>query len=325
MNYKKINSYKKFINIMKEMTDEEKFAFLYDYFDKNVSYNYSEWLYSDLLSNSFPKDPSFDEYYGELNPKKKKMILCSLGDITIYNEDDLKKGFSKVPFVIQLPEIRKKYDLNKISDIDSYKKEVFDLINTLYIDNIDNEEIKEYLNNVVMEDIINISLVPYKYEDEDALYIYDIPWMIYDSYHEGDRCKSEFHNGLIKRGVCRNFSAFIKKVLDDLGIDTVNVIGKSNRFHEWNMVNINGDIKFIDISKEIHIRDNACSNGCNKGDWYLIDIDRMFELEPTREIVRLNDVDLDSFITKDNYKENMDVLIDAFKHKVKVKKKQLRD
>ena len=323
MNYNKIHSYHKFIEIMKRLTDEEKFAFLYEYFYKNVSYNYLELLYSELCFNaSSHGDPTYEEYHGELNPNNNYMLLCSFSKFGIFEDDEIYKYESEKPNIMQsIVELRNRYDLSKVEDIEKYKKETIDFVKVLYFDHIQNAELREKFLKVFIRDIINPSLVPTKYDNYKVLY--DITWMVYQSYWHNSQ--TIYYNGLIRKGVCRHYSAFIKKVLDDLGIYTVDITGKSEEIHGWNMINLNGKIKFIDICGELLLRDAIVASdfNFNKGDWYLIDIDKMFELEPYREIRQLDDIKLDTYINKDNYKENMNVLYDAFNHKVHVKKKAL--
>lgn len=309
---------------MKRLSDEEKFVFLYNYFYKKVSYNYLEWFYSELCYNaSSHGDPAYEEYHGELNPNKNYMLLCSFSKFGIYGDNEVYKYDAEKPNIMQsIVELRNKYDLNKADDIEKYKRETIDLVTKLYFNNIQNNELRECFLNAFIKDIINPSLVPTKYEDYKVLY--DITWMVYQSYW--NNCQTIYYNGLIRKGVCRHYSAFIKKVLDDLGIYTVDITGKSKELHGWNMINLNGEIKFIDITRELYLRDRTTEDAgfsYNKGDWYLIDIDKMFELEPYREIRQLDDIKLDTYINKDNYKEYMNILYDAFNHKVQVKKKAL--
>ena len=105
----KIHSYYKFIEIMKRLSDEEKFAFLYEYFYKNVSYNYLELLYSELCFNaSSHGDPTYEEYHGELNPNNNYMLLCSFSKFGIYKDDEIYKYESEKPNIMQsIVELRK--------------------------------------------------------------------------------------------------------------------------------------------------------------------------------------------------------------------------
>ena len=319
----KIHSYYKFIEIMKRLTDEEKFAFLYEYFYKNVSYNYLELLYSELCFNaSSHGDPTYEEYHGELNPNNNYMLLCSFSKFGIFKDDEIYKYESEKPNIMQsIVELRNRYDLSKVEDIEKYKKETIDLVKVLYFDHIQNAELREKFLKVFIRDIINPSLVPVKYDNYKVLY--DITWMVYQScWHYS---QSVYDKGLIRKGVCRHYAAFINKVLDEFGFNTVYVIGKSIDLHAWNMIELNGEIRFIDISAELFLRDAivVADFNFNKGDWYLVDIDKMFELEPYREIRQLDDIKLDTYITKDNYKENIDVLFNALNHKEQIKKKSL--
>lgn len=315
-------NYYEFIKIMKHLKDEDKFKYLYDYFYKNVSYNYVEWLYGYLFYgvNNFKKN--YVEYNGELNKKNEKMLLCYLSNLQLYDHDSVYKPTDDDIIILDsIIKIRDYVGLDTISDIKRYKYGVQTLLNATFFSDLENDNVKKQLLRIFNKEIINKSFVPVKYGDYKVLF--DITWMIYKSFSDNMYGKASYKNDLIRSGVCRHYSNFIKKVLDDLGIYTVNVIGQSGLFHEWNMVLINNEIRFIDITREIHLRNNAKDYEFKKGDWYLISIDDMFKLEEDRDIRELNGIKLDTFITKDNYKDNIDVLYNAFNHKVKVKKRDL--
>lgn len=325
MNYNKIHSYHKLIEIMKKLDDNEKLIFLYNYFYKKVSYEYIAWLFSYLAWGSSNPEYSCEQYTGELNPEQQQIYLCELHSFK-YNNTNFtytlkphEKGTQQ-----EIIDIKKKYNLTKIEDVKKYKQEVIDFINNTFFNSIEDNIIKTELFEIFKQKIIDLSLVPTK--ENKTIVLYDIPWMINKSYYDNNYNKAThatYYNGLIRSGVCRHYSYFIKKVLYDLDIHTVNVIGRSGFIHSWNMIKINGEIKFIDITREIHLRNNVKKYNFNKGDWFLISIDDMFKLEPDRDIRQLDDQKLDIFITKDNYKENMDILYNALNTKTKVKRKDL--
>lgn len=326
MNYNRIHSYHKLIEIMKKLNDNEKLIFLYNYFYKKVSYEYIAWLYSYLSWGIANFQSSYKEYTLEPNTNKK-IYLCELHSFELYDNNSIYKLEPEEKIIQQeIITIKKKYNLNKKEDIENYKKEIIDLINNSFFNTIENSEIKEQLIKILREKIIDLSLIPI--EKNKITLLYDIPWMINKSYYDNNYDKitcATYYNGLIRSGVCRHYSNFIKKVLQDLDIYTVNVTGRSGSFHSWNMIKINEEIKFIDITREIHLRNNVKKYNFNKGAWFLISIDDMFLLEPDRDIRQLDDKKLDIFITKNNYKENMDILYNAFKTKTKVRKKDLID
>ena len=315
-------NYDEFIEIMQKLSYEEKFKYLYNYFYNNVSYNYAEWLYGYLCYGVSDFKHNYDIYKGELNKKNEKMLLCYLTEPKLYNQDSIYEiSQDDIIPLNELISIRNNYDLNSINDINRYKKEINEYVNDTFFIDIDNNNIKKQLLNIFNTKIMNQSFIPYKYDKYKA--IFDITWMIYKAFWDNSYGIASYKNELIISGVCRHYSAFIKKVLDDLNIYTVNVIGQSGLFHAWNMLLIDNEIKFIDITREIHLRNNIKEYDFKKGDWYLISIDDMFKLEEDRDIRELDGIKLDTFITKDNYRDNMNVLYNAFNHKVKVKKKDL--
>lgn len=318
MNYNRIHSYHKFIEIMHRLNNDEKFIFLYNYFYKKVSYNYYEWLYGKLMHGITDFKTETINYEGELK-QNKDTIMCYIKEIIYSDKNPTYKADVGDEIILQeIINKRKKYNLNITSEIDKYKNEVIDLLNNSFFMQLKNNEIKEQLFEIFKNKIINQSLVPTDYYSQQVLY--DITWMIYKSFQDDFQSgKATYYNGLIRAGVCRHYAQFIYKILNELGIHTVNIIGKSKLIHEWNMVMINDEIRFIDITREIHLRNKANNYNSNKGDWYLITIDDMFNLEPDRDIRQINDVNLDIFITKNNYKEYVDVLYNAFNNKEKKK------
>ena len=323
MNYNKIHSYHKLIEIMKKLNDDEKLLFLYNYFYQKVSYEYIAWLYSYLSWGIENYQGSCEEYTGELNPKDKKVYLCELHSFEFHDNNSIYKLEPNEQIIQQeIIEIKKKYDLTKRKEIENYKQEIINLINNTFFNTIENNKIKEQLFEIFLTKIMDLSLVPIK--ENGTTILFDIPWMINKSYYDNNYdqiTEATYYNGLIRSGVCRHYSNFIKRVLNDLNIHTVNVVGRSQAFHEWNMIKINGEIKFIDITREIHLRNNVKKYNFNKGDLFLISIDQMFMLEPDRDIRQLDDQKLDIFITKENYKENMDILYNVFNNKAKIRKK----
>lgn len=308
INYNRVHSLHTFIEIMKRLTDEEKFAFLYDYFYKNVDYNYYEWLFGEFSGVDY-YEAEYIDYKGELNPNGGHMKLCELTNVTYFNTKDIQRK-NKLLFQ-EIIKIRDSIDFNSAASIEEYKERVIKLFNNEFFDNIESEEIREKLFTIFKEKILDRSLVPLPFENYKVLY--DITWMAFKSFEEDySSGKGTYYNGLIRKGVCRHFSAFIKEVLDELGVHNVEITGISESLHAWNMVLINGEIRFIDITKEIHLR-NGAMKGFNKGDFYLISIEELFKLEPDRDIRKLDGKKLDTIITKNNYFEHMDELYSALR------------
>ena len=314
-NYK---SYREFIKIMNKLTNEEKFVYLYNYFINNVTYNYFEWLYGFLGYGISGIKPNFIDYKGDLSKKDANIVLCVVDDIERYqtNNDEL-------IVLEEIIKLRKKHILNNHSSINHYKNQVAILMDELFFKQIQDKELYSKLFKIFKEDILDKSFVPEIYADYYMMY--DISYLIYksfwDNYLNGD---PEYKKGLIKKGVCRHYSEFINNVLNDLNIKSIDVMGKSNLFHSWNMILVDDDIKFIDITREIYLRDKLNDYNFNKGDWYLIDIEEMFKLEPNRDIREINNEKLETIITKYNYKENMNVIYNALNKNIKLKKKNIK-
>lgn len=63
--------------------------------------------------------------------------------------------------------------------------------------------------------------------------------------------------GLLKQGVCAEYAPYIKKYCDDIGIKCEVVYGQGTVNHVWNLININGEPRHLDLTNAIFIRDGC--------------------------------------------------------------------
>lgn len=124
---------------------------------------------------------------------------------------------------------------------------------------------------------------------------------LFDSIRKLAKCDSEvIENGLIKYGVCRNFSSFTKRFCLDLGIQCYDVSSSDN--HAFNIIEIDGEKRVFDFTRMIGIRDGFGLNGQEIDDWFNMSFQKLFLYKPNRKIIIVDDRNLgQNFISKDNY------------------------
>lgn len=124
---------------------------------------------------------------------------------------------------------------------------------------------------------------------------------LFDCIHKEVNSDLEvIENGLIKCGVCRHFSKFVKKFCDDLKIKCY--IADSSDYHEFNIIEIDGEKRVFDFTRMIGIRDDFHNfDGQEIDDWFNMTFQKMFEYKPNRKIVAIDNIVLgQNSISKDN-------------------------
>lgn len=98
---------------------------------------------------------------------------------------------------------------------------------------------------------------------------------------------TEENEGLLTKGVCADYSQFVKKVCDDLDIKDCNIInGETMVSHVWNVI----EGKVYDPTYAIFARDNYESWGkaTKPSDWLNVSFDHILELQPYRIVLEPN-------------------------------------
>ena len=317
------NTYEELLNASKNLEKSEKINFIYNYFLNNVKYDY-DLLYAGFIMSGIKHTEKIFENINFKNDKDVILKMILTRDICIEQDNGkvLKKYCNFYEKILKLQE-----KLN-IKELNNYKKEALNIFINDYYDFIKNKALLNSGIDKFNNQVLNRSYVPYKLIDKKSnIYSsYDITNMIVKTYKDNNYKLKEngiYENGLLKSGVCRHFSFFLSKYLSDNNIESVYLIGKAELPHIWNMIMIDDKIKFIDISSELHIRDNTCYPDLKQGSFYLIDIDKLFELDPNRIIQRVGNFTLlpVDYITKDNYKseKSKQILKNAFKQKLEIK------
>ncbi len=95
-----------------------------------------------------------------------------------------------------------------------------------------------------------------------------------------------FENGILKKGVCAQFAAFVKKVCDELEIECVVQRGTTPFGHDWNKIKIENQWLNYDITYAIFSKDKYKNwhKKSNPKDWLGITDEELLALHPERNI-----------------------------------------
>ena len=95
----------------------------------------------------------------------------------------------------------------------------------------------------------------------------------------------EYKNGFIIKGVCADFSEFIKNICDELNIPCNIVNGATPISHVWNLINVGDGFKHYDLTYAIYARDEFNGWGkVNPSNFLGVTTKKLLEMHPSRTI-----------------------------------------
>ena len=127
----------------------------------------------------------------------------------------------------------------------------------------------------------------------------------------------EFNNGIITSGVCEDYTDYLVPILKKAGIETYNVDGTSELGHAWVIVNSEDGYKSVDLTRAVFIRDGFLGIPAEQTsqDWLYADMKKIFEMQETRTITKINNITLPNPITHDNFdKKDFTNLMEKIAH-----------
>lgn len=176
------------------------------------------------------------------------------------------------------------------------------------------QEYEEYVAKSVGTSIVGI-----QNQDKQlcGAMFYDMSYVLVNNMGQIDRRHPcEEHNGLLIKGVCKHYAEFLHNAFDDLKIENALVGGISECNHAWNVVRVNGAIKYIDTTREVFIRDGYGKIPKQEtGKWILCDAKDMFEMQPGRRIDEINETKLQEEITLENFEQMQYIVEEALQQK----------
>jgi len=273
---------------------DERTRFIMNYFLENVRYNYAY-----LFAKGYAQ--------GTISG-----VSNNFGIAMNKTQTDGDEEFSLTRSVIQ-GESRIFNDILQIRDQNSgdYSKFISEL--RAYI----TRELSSHLGN---EDIVSQSVETVIQKIEEGLrgkkkvnikgnvydMNYDISKVLIDFLLEAKKYfPPEFENGLITNGVCEDYTDYLVPILRRSGIEAHSIEGTSELGHAWVIVNSEDGYKSVDLTRAVFIRDGFLGIPAEQTsqDWLYTDLRRMFEMQGTRTITKINNIALPSTITPDNFDE----------------------
>ena len=330
--YSGIKTYEEFIEKAKKMqSQEEQIRFVCGYFKQNAEYDYktlfdavctygvekvffediplkSDSYQSQLVEKTHQDLQNLQVYlrksksYEGDNPILSQIVKLNNeenSESSLQTDEDRVQYAFKIWEDIMLPELEKHTQNESIiaDFFEEYLKNVADKIGKTAV-TLQNEEGE--INGFVFEDMIQ-NLVG-NMRDLDKKH------------------PKEENNGLIKKGVCKHYSEEIKKALDELEIENETVGGISECGHAWNMVRLDGEIRFIDVTREVFIRDGYGNiPEWQASQWILCTPEKMFSMQRGRRITEIGDRKLEEEITMENYAQKISGLEKIFEEEVSLK------
>lgn len=113
----------------------------------------------------------------------------------------------------------------------------------------------------------------------------------------------EFKNGLLTNGVCKDYTDFLVPLLKKVGVEAHAIQGTSELDHAWVIIKDGDEYKSIDLTRAVFIRDGfkGIPKDQTSQDWLYHDVDKGFEMQPTRSITKIDGHELPIRINGNSY------------------------
>jgi len=135
---------------------------------------------------------------------------------------------------------------------------------------------------------------------------YDISKVLIDFLLEAKKYfPPEFVEGILTNGVCEDYTDYLVPLLQKMGIEAHEVEGTSELKHAWVIVKVGNKYKSIDLTRAVFIRDGFLGIPAEQTsqDWLYSDLSKIFEMQSTRTIKKIDDIALPKAITPENFDE----------------------
>lgn len=290
--YSTIENYEELLEVARNLdTDEQKVFLLCNYFMTNVSYNYAylEAIRIDKESTGMEKMvQDIDTKYNAYNAEERQMAKQDL-------------------------EQKMRQDMK-----DRYKDE-----------GIAEKQLKAFLDAI---DKYYGTIVPAQPERKVMIFgkecgvINATPERAIALVESIRKLKNEdtevlnhrvIENGLLKQGVCAEFAPYVKKYFNDLGISCEVIQGQGTVDHVWNLVEVNGQARHLDLTNAIFIRDGYGENPTNAipENWFMATTKEIFKMQSCRKIQKIGEDRPKQEITIQNFIEYEQFINDSIKRK----------
>lgn len=290
--YSTIENYEELLEVARNLdTDEQKVFLLCNYFMANVSYNYAylEAIRIDKKSTGMEKMvQDIDTKYNAYNAEERQMAKQEL-------------------------EQKMRQDMK-----DRYKDE-----------GVAEKQLKAFLDAI---DKYYGTIVPAQPERKVMIFgkecgvINATPERAIALVESIRKLKNEdtevlnhrvIENGLLKQGVCAEFAPYVKKYFNDLGISCEVIQGQGTVDHVWNLVEVNGQARHLDLTNAIFIRDGYGENPTNAipENWFMATTKEIFKMQSCRKIEKIGEDRPKQEIIAENFIEYEQFINDSIKRK----------
>ena len=293
---------------------DERIHFIMDYFLENVRYNYAYLFlggYAMGTISSVSNELDIIENKTKADGDERFSIprYVTKGESAIFNN------------ILQIR------DQNS-GNYDNFIKALKDYVEKELKSHLDNENVVSQNVEIVIQKIekgLRRKKI-FNSKGEDYSFNYDISKVLIDfileekevhkdflsEFNTNDEGKMvyrnfppEFNNGIITNGVCRDYEKYLVPILNETGIEAYSVVGTSELIHHWIIVNSENGYKSVDLTRAVFIRDGfkGIPPEQTSQDWLFSDMKKIFEMQKTRTITKIDNIELKTPITPDNFNE----------------------
>lgn len=295
-------------NLIKNET--ERLEYVMKFFFDIVEYDYSYLLIKGYIQETIEEIEPFSSELDLIeNPFKKGGITIPInGEEKTYDDSysttsRISKGNSSL-----LDEIDK-LTYNSNGNVDEFFIKFKEILTRELRKHIDNEKIINDNVNLTIERIkkcMEVGNIVEKY-----YIVRDIKSIITNHLLYPDKYMPPIiENGLLKRGVCKHYANYFQELLPKIGISAKRIDGISEMGHAWISVIVDGNLKSVDLTRAIFIRDNflGIPKEQTSEDWLISDFEKTFDMQKTRIItgVGIDELGKEILLPYQLNKENFD-------------------
>lgn len=308
-----IENIEQLIKVANKIEDQtERLSFVMNYFLKSVEYDYSYLLIKGYLQETISEIAPFSDEDLIPNPFKKGRITLKVNnedkefDDSICTTTRISKGKSEM--LEKIDELTH----NSNGDLKQFFGQLRNVLYTELIKHLNNEEI---VNENIERTIDNIQKSMGAGRIIGEYFVgKDIKSILIDYLLEPNKYMPPIiENGLLKRGVCQHYADYLEEVLPKMGIVAKRVDGTSEMGHAWIAAMVDGELKSVDLTRAIFIRDHFAGIPSNQksSDWLISSFGDAFKMQNTRTVTSVGidengkDIPLPYVMNSQNFDEQI--------------------
>ena len=265
---------------------DERLSFVMNYFLNTVQYDYAYLLIKGYLQETIERVSAFSSDTDLIaNPFRK-------GKFTTIVDNEEKALDDSICITTRIAqgksEMLEKIDeltYNSNGDVEYFFKQLKDLLSDELLKHLDNPKIvNENVERIIEKlrnDMVNGQIIG------EYILCKDVKSIIIDYLLEPNKnMPPVIEDGLLKRGVCQHYANYLAELLPKIGIIAKRVDGTSEFGHSWIAAIVNGELKAIDLTRAIFIRDNfvGIPKEQKSSDWLISTFEDEFMMQSTRTI-----------------------------------------